>query len=87
MKLNENFILKNIAGSAVVVPVGDEAQRIRGMITLNESAEFIWKKLEAGLEYDEILSDLKTEYNAPESVLKEDLDSFINVLKDKNILV
>lgn len=87
MKINENFILKTIAGASVVIPVGEAASEIRGMITLNETAELIWKELDAGSDYDGILAKLKSEYNAEESVLKEDLDAFLNKLKEKNILL
>lgn len=87
MKLNENYILKTVAGSPVVVPVGDAVNNIRGMIKLNASAEFIWRKIENGASYDEVLECLTEEYRsaAPE-VLKKDLDCFLDVLKSKNIL-
>ncbi len=86
MKLNENYILKTIAGSPVVVPVGDAVKNINGMITLNEPAETIWKCLEAGKSLEETLEKLKSEYNAPEEVLKTDLDGFIVKLRKYNIL-
>lgn len=86
MKLNENFILKTIAGSPVVVPVGDAVNNIKGMITLNGPAEVIWKCLEKGNNIEEILKQLKSKYDAPEEILKEDLDAFVNKLKDLGIV-
>lgn len=86
MKLNENFILKTIAGSPVVVPVGDAVNNIKGMITLNGPAEVIWKCLEKGNNIEEILQQLKSKYDAPEEILKEDLDAFVNKLKDLGIV-
>ena len=70
MKLNENYVLKTVAGTPVVVPVGDAISNIKGMITLNGPAEVIWKALEQGKEVDEIVSQLKSEYDAPEDVLR-----------------
>ena len=58
MKLNENYILKTVAGMPVVVPVGDAAARIHGMITRN----------------------------AEESVIRGDLDAFLEKLKNFGIL-
>ena len=80
MKLNENYILKTIAGSPVVVPVGDAVDNIKGMITLNGPAETIWKCLESGMEFEEILSTLKAKYDAPEVLLKNDLTAFVEKL-------
>ncbi len=86
MKLNDNYILKNIAGSPVVVPVGDAVENINGMITLNGPAETIWKALESGKNFDEILSVMKAEYDAPEELLKTDLSAFLKKLKAYKIL-
>lgn len=86
MKLNENYILKTVAGMPVVVPVGDAVNNIRGMITLNGPAEVIWKALEEGKGYDEIIDKIKSEYDAPEDVIKADIDAFLEKLKNYKIL-
>ena len=86
MKLNDNYILKNIAGMPVVVPVGDAVNNIRGMITLNGPAETIWKALEQEKSYDEIVSAVKAEYDVTEDVIKKDLDAFLEKLKNYKIL-
>lgn len=86
MKLNENFILKTVAGMPVVVPVGEAVNNIRGMITLNGPAEIIWKALEENKEYDEIVVLIKREYDASEEIVKADLDAFLEKLKNYKIL-
>ena len=86
MKLNENFILKTIAGSPVVMPVGDAVDNIKGMITLNGPAEVIWKGLENGDDFDAVLNTLKSKYDAPEELLRKDLEAFIEKLKGLKIL-
>lgn len=69
-----------------MVPVGEAVNNIHGMITLNETAQFIWQALENGKEFDEILALLKAEYDAPEEVLKSDLAAFTDKLIIHNIL-
>ncbi len=86
MKLNENFILKTIAGSPVVVPVGDAVDNIKGMITLNGPAETIWKCLEKGMDFDGTLNTLKTKYDAPDEILKSDLSAFVEKLQTLGIV-
>jgi len=86
MKLNENYILKTVAGMPVVVPVGEAVNNIHGMITLNGPAETIWKALEQGKSYDEIVADVKAEYDVTEDVIKKDLDAFLEKLKNYKIL-
>lgn len=87
MKLNENFILKNIAGTAVVVPVGDAVKDIKGMITLNGPAEIIWKGLQDGKNIDSIVTEIKNEYDASEDVIRNDVDAFLNKLRTYKILI
>jgi hypothetical protein len=70
----------------VVVPVGDAVNNIHGMITLNGPAEIIWKGLEEGKEYDDIVAQIKSEYDAPEDVIRKDLDAFLDKLKNYKIL-
>ena len=86
MKLNENYILKTIAGSPVVVPVGEAVNQVKGMITLNGPAEVIWKCLENGDDFDAVLATLKAKYDAPEELLKKDLNAFVEKLKGLGIL-
>jgi hypothetical protein len=86
MKLNENYVLKTVAGTPVVVPVGDAISNIKGMITLNGPAEVIWKCLENGDDLDAILATLKVKYDAPEELLKKDLTTFVEKLKGLGIL-
>lgn len=87
MKLNENFVLKTVAGSTVVMPVGEAVSKINGMIKLNDSAKFIWELLEAGKSTEEILAEMKNNFfDAEDENLKADLNNFLNILIEKGIL-
>lgn len=86
MKLNENFILKTVAGAPVVVPVGEAVNHIRGMITLNGPAEIIWKCLEEGKNFADTVKAVKAEYDADEEVIKADVQKFLEKLKLYKIL-
>ncbi len=86
MKLNENYVLKTVAGTPVVVPVGEAVNNIKGMITLNGPAEVIWKALEQGKDFEEIVACLRSEYDAPEDVLCNDLTAFLEKLESYKIL-
>lgn len=46
MKRNQNYLLRELADSIVLVPVGRAAMTFRGMITLNETGRFLWEQLE-----------------------------------------
>ena len=88
MKLSENFVLKNIAGATVVMPVGDAVSKIHGMIKLNPSAKVIWESLEANKDFDGILEEMKNNFtDVDEETLKEDINYFLNKLRELEILI
>ena len=43
MKIKSDFLLKKVADSYVVVPVGKATVSFNGMITLNETGAFLWE--------------------------------------------
>lgn len=87
MKINENFVLKTIAGEAVVMPVGDAVNKVKGMIKLNPTAEIIWKSLENDSTIEDVISDVRANcQNIDESAINEDVIAFVEKLKALGIL-
>lgn len=86
MKIKEGFLLKEVAGNNIIVPIGDNLVDFSAMITVNETGAFLWKMLEKGAELDELVTALTGEFDVGEEIAKGDITDFINVLKDKGIL-
>ena len=42
MKLKEDFLLRQVADTWVVMPIGQEMLDFNGMLTLNETGAFLW---------------------------------------------
>ncbi len=86
MKIKEGFMLKNIAGANVVVPVGSNTVSFRAVITLNDSGAFLWKQLESETTPDEVLKAMLAEYAVDEATAKADIGEFIELLKKADLL-
>ena len=87
MKIKEGFILREIAGSFVVVPVGQNLVDFSSMITLNETGAFLWNVLLEGASEDELCKKLLLEYEGvSEEDALSDIKDFIKILEEKNIL-
>ncbi len=86
MKIKNNFLLREVAGSYVVVPFGDESVEFNGMVTLNESGKFIWDLLEKEISKEELLEKFMAKYDVSETQAKEDIRQFIQTLLDNNIM-
>lgn len=87
MKINENFVLKSIAGEAVVMPVGDAVNKVNGMIKLNPTAEIMWKALETESTIEDVISAIRANcQNINEETIIEDVVAFIDKLRNLGIL-
>lgn len=86
MKIKDDFILKKIAGSYVVVPVRKRAVDFSGIIKLSESGAFLWELLEKGAERDELVAALLGEYDVDEATASADADRFINSLNEAGLI-
>lgn len=87
MKIKEGFILKEIAGSYVVVPVGEDLVDFSLMITTNETGAFLWNHLLNDVTASQLVDALKSEYEgASDDVLSADVDEFVSLLKENGIL-
>ena len=86
MKLKDGFVLREIAGETVVIPVNGDLN-LNHIITLNGTGLFLWKLLEQETDEDAVLSALLAEYEVDESVAKSHVAAFINELKEHDFLV
>lgn len=86
MKIKDGFAMRNIAGSNIVVPVGKTSKEFNGMITLNATGGFLWEVFSKGATKDEALKKLTDEYDVSEERASEDIDKFIELLKENNLV-
>lgn len=86
MKIKKGFTVRNIAGSDIVVPVGNAEKIFNGMITLNESGAFFWNALLKDTTVDEVVKKVTSEYDVDESKAKADVEKFINLLRENNLI-
>ena len=84
MKIKEGYLLRNVAGNDVVVPVGN--LDFDGMITLNETGSFIWKALEKGCTLEELISKFLEEYEVDRAIAERDLTAFLQKLKEADLV-
>lgn len=85
MKIKEGFVLREVAGSAVVMNVGGELS-FNKMITLNESGVIIWRCIEKGLAPDAIADELCSVYEVEKATALGDVNSFIAKMKELAVI-
>ncbi len=86
MKVKEDFLLRKISDSYIVVPVGDAVVDFSGMVNLNESGAFLFEKLQKGADEDDLVEALLGEYDVTEEIARADVKRFISKVKEADIL-
>lgn len=86
MKVKENFMLRKVADSYVVVPVGRQTLDFNGIINLNETGAFLFELLQKGASRDELVENLLAEYEVERDRAQADVDKFIQSVKDADVL-
>lgn len=86
MKLKENFALRSVADTWVVLPLGEEAINFNGMLTLNESGALLWQALERGGDRESMADALMAEYVVDRAKALADVDKFLAKLREVGCL-
>lgn len=85
MKIKEGYILRNVAGSFVVVPIGVATLEFNGMMNLNETGAFLFEKMIDGISRDDLIKALTDEYDVYDETAAEDVDAFIEKVKEQDL--
>ncbi len=86
MNIKNDFILRKVADSYVVVPVNSMTLDFNGIVNLNETGAFLFDILQKGADKQELLDKMLAEYDVAPEKAESDINSFIEKLKDADML-
>ncbi|MCR1821750.1 PqqD family protein [Terrisporobacter muris] len=86
MKLKKEFMLREIVGETILIPVGESNNHFNGIITINEIGRFIWQNYESSKDEEDLLSKILDEYEVKKEIAKSDLDEFLGKLREADII-
>lgn len=78
MKKIKEFILREVADEYLLIPTGHTTEEFNGIITLTESAAFIYEHLEEAKTFEELILMITKEYEIDEKTAMQDAYEFIN---------
>lgn len=86
MKVNSDFVMRNIAGENILVPTGEAAEKFNGMITMNEVAAFMWQNIDEVESKEDLVKMVLNEFEVDEETATRDVENFINELSSINMI-
>ena len=83
----KDVILREIAGEYILVPVGEAALKLHGMITVSESGYVIWQKLcEGDCSEEGLVKALCAEYEVDAATAAADVREFLCRLSELGLV-
>lgn len=86
MKLKSTIILRKIAGETILVPVGEDAVRVNGLITVNEVGALICEQLKEERTVEALVAAVTAQFDVDAQTARADITSFIHTLEENDLL-
>ena len=89
-KTSDDFILRSVADENVLIPIGESKIFDNSIITLNETAAFLWKLFTKGITIQEAINKSLEEYESSLEAIEFSIVTFVlentkvNLLREVN---
>ena len=85
MKLKDGFILSEVAGETVVLPMNADMS-FNKMITLNETGRVLWEALQQEAQVEDLVEALVSQYEVDRDTAKSHVLRFLDKLRENGFL-
>lgn len=86
MKIKDGYILKDVAGTKIVIATGERKMSFNGVMTFNSVGADIFNMLDGTNSPEDIVKKIAADYGALESVVKKDFDALIEKMRKYDLL-
>lgn len=87
MRVSDRFVLRTIADEHLLIPVGEAAITVKGLIALSESGVLLYKKLKSDCSKDDLVAALRGEYEVSQEEADRDTEAFLDQMRELNMLI
>lgn len=86
MKVKQGFVMRDVAGQAVIIATGEASRTFQGMIRVNDTGKFVWNGLTDGLTPDQIVDKVTAEFDVDRATAAADVEEFIAQMRSNGFL-
>ena len=87
MKRSEGYIVKKLEDEYIVLPAGKKTEEVNEMISLSETAGFIYTHADEAKDIEELAQLVGQEYGIEPEAVYDDVKTVAKTLRDKGILL
>ena len=85
MKIKSGYVLSEVAGTTVVVPVNPD-HTFHGMLKLNGTGKLLWERLSSDATEADLTALIVAEYEIDEATAAKDVGAFLTMLRAFGVL-
>jgi hypothetical protein len=78
MKRKADFMLQNVGGGNLLVPLGAQVMDMNGLITLNDAAACVWELLAQERTLDELAAAVAERFDVTAEIARADVQTFVD---------
>ena len=86
MKRKDDFIMQNVGGEYLLVPLGAQVMDMNAIITLNVTSSYIWSLLDQDRSVDEITTAVAERFEVDPAHARADIQKFLAEIADMGLL-
>ena len=87
MRIRPGFVLKEIAGEYYAIPVDGGYEEQGTMISLNQSAAFLWQQLEEESDEKSLCDAIIAMYGVTNALAEDAVKEFLSYLREAQLLI
>jgi len=86
MKHKEDFIMQNVGGENLLVPLGAQVMNLNGLIILNDTGRCVWELLDEERSLDELTTAVVKRFSVTAEIARADVQTFLNEIAGMGLL-
>ncbi|MBC8571894.1 PqqD family protein [Jingyaoa shaoxingensis] len=87
MKKAEGYIMKRLEDEYIILPYGKKTEEVREVVTLSETAGFIYENAEQAENIEQLAELVGKEFGVDASLVYIDVSEVVETLQKKGILL
>ena len=86
MKIKDGFILKDVAGSKIVIATGAQRINFNGVITFNDVGAEVFNMLDGTNSVEDIISKISADFNVDSNRVKNEVEILIEKMRKHKLI-
>jgi hypothetical protein len=86
MKRKADLMMQNVGGENLLVPLGAQVMDLNGLITLNDTAAWVWELLAEERSLDELTAAVAERFDVAAATARADVQTFVDEITRLGLL-